>query len=151
MMVNNNAAAVLLTVSALAGDRPTAISRGHLVEIGGGFRLPTILEASGSPLMEIGTTNRTHLVDYEEAHLVAQVEQVGVHDDFFELGGHSLLATRVVLRVRQEYNVDLQLRHFLNTPTIAELANGLEGLLWINAGRPGAHETDQQEREEGAV
>jgi amino acid adenylation domain-containing protein len=80
-----------------------------------------------------------------------QVEQVGVHDDFFELGGHSLLATRVVLRVRQEYNVDLQLRHFLNTPTIAELANGLEGLLWINAGRPGAHETDQQEREEGEV
>jgi len=67
MLVNNNAAAVLISLAALAGDRPTAISRGHLVEIGGGFRLPTIMQASGSPLLEVGTTNRTHIKDYEEA------------------------------------------------------------------------------------
>jgi L-seryl-tRNA(Ser) seleniumtransferase len=67
MVVNNNAAAILLTLAGLAGCRPTAISRSQLVEIGGGFRLPTIMEASGSPLMEVGTTNRTHLADYIQA------------------------------------------------------------------------------------
>jgi acyl carrier protein len=80
-----------------------------------------------------------------------QVDRVGVHDDFFALGGHSLLATRFVSQVRQEFDVDLPLRHFFNTPTIAELANGLEGLLWINAGRPDGDEADWQQSEEGAV
>jgi len=67
IIVNNCAGAILLSLAALAGEKPTAISRGHLIEIGGGFRLPTIMEASGSPLYEVGTTNRTHLKDYEEA------------------------------------------------------------------------------------
>ena len=67
MVVNNCAAALLLMVTGLAGNKPTAISRGQIVEIGGGFRLPKMMEASGSKLMEIGTTNRTHLYDYEEA------------------------------------------------------------------------------------
>ena len=80
-----------------------------------------------------------------------RVEQVGVHDNFFDLGGHSLLATRVVSRIQQEFHVDLQLRHFLNMPTVAELAKGLEGLLWINAGSPGEGEAESQEWEEGGV
>jgi len=67
IVVNNCAAALLLMVTGLAGNKPTAISRGQIVEIGGGFRLPKMMEASGSKLMEIGTTNRTHLYDYEEA------------------------------------------------------------------------------------
>ena len=67
LIVNNNAAAVLLAIAGLAGPRPTAISRGHLVEIGGSFRLPDILEVSGSPMMEVGSTNRTHLQDYAKA------------------------------------------------------------------------------------
>ncbi|MBI5508087.1 MAG: L-seryl-tRNA(Sec) selenium transferase [Deltaproteobacteria bacterium] len=86
--VNNNAAAVLLGLAALAGRKPTAISRGHLVEIGGGFRLPTIMEASGSPLLEIGTTNRTHLADYRQAIEAGAALILLVHRSNFVMSGY---------------------------------------------------------------
>jgi len=82
---------------------------------------------------------------------ILQVEQVGVHDNFFELGGHSLLATRAVSRIHQEFHVDLKLAQFFDMPTISELAEGLEGLLWMKAGRPDEAEVDTQEREEGRI
>jgi L-seryl-tRNA(Ser) seleniumtransferase len=67
MVVNNNAAAVLLVLAALARDRQVLVSRGESVEIGGGFRVPEVLEQSGAHLVDVGTTNRTRLADYAKA------------------------------------------------------------------------------------
>jgi L-seryl-tRNA(Ser) seleniumtransferase len=87
IVVNNNAAATLLILSGLAAGREVVISRGELVEIGGGFRVPDVLRQSGATLREVGTTNRTRVSDYTSAVSPATAMFLRVHPSNFRIEG----------------------------------------------------------------
>jgi L-seryl-tRNA(Ser) seleniumtransferase len=87
MAVNNNAAAVFLALAVLARGRAVLVSRGELVAIGGSFKIPEILEASGAQLLEVGTTNRTTLDDYRRALAIGPALVLTVHPSNYEIRG----------------------------------------------------------------
>ena len=115
VVVNNNAAAVFLALRALAEGREVVVSRGELVEIGGSFRIPDVMRSSGAILREVGTTNRTHLRDYEDAIDDSTAMLLKVHRSNFRVIGF-------VAEVERGPMVDLGRRNDL--PVVEDLGSG---------------------------
>ncbi len=120
LVVNNNASAVLLALSALARRKEVIVSRGHAVEIGGKFRIPDVMRQSGAKLVEVGTTNKTYISDYEEAVTERTAALLRVHSSNFSIVGFTEeveLADMVELARRHDLRVidDLGSGCFLDT------------------------------------
>ncbi len=116
LVVNNNAGAVLLALSALVAGKGAVISRGQLVEIGGGFRVPEVMAQSGARLIEVGTTNRTHRRDYELALVTREVAAiVRAHSSNFRTIGFTAEVPLAEL---------VELANWKNIPLIDDLGSG---------------------------
>ncbi|WP_025642025.1 L-seryl-tRNA(Sec) selenium transferase [Schnuerera ultunensis] len=108
MVVNNNAAAVLLTLSTIAKNKEVIVSRGELIEIGGSFRIPDVMEQSGAILKAVGTTNKTHLWDFEKAITEETAALLKVHTSNYRiLGFASSLSAEELYPLKEKYNLPL--------------------------------------------
>jgi L-seryl-tRNA(Ser) seleniumtransferase len=115
LVVNNNAAAVLLILMALAGRKRVIIPRGQLVEIGGGFRVPDVMRQSGAKLVEIGTTNRVHLSDFESALSDPTGLVLHVHSSNFKVIGFTSEPTLADV---------VKVSHAVGVPVLDDLGSG---------------------------
>ncbi|ACB84745.1 L-seryl-tRNA(Sec) selenium transferase [Natranaerobius thermophilus JW/NM-WN-LF] len=116
MVVNNNAAAVMLVLKALAQDKEVILSRGELVEIGGSFRIPEVMKQSGAHLVEVGTTNKTHLKDYEQAISEETGLIMKVHTSNYEIIGFTDSVSRSEL---------VEMSHNNGITVVEDLGSGL--------------------------
>ncbi|RDY24002.1 L-seryl-tRNA(Sec) selenium transferase [Romboutsia maritimum] len=116
LVVNNNAAAVLLVLSTMAKEKEVIVSRGELVEVGGSFRIPSIMTLSGANLVEVGATNKTHLKDYEEVITEKTAAIMKVHTSNYKILGFSE-------SVELEELYKLSRKH--NIPLIEDLGSGV--------------------------
>ncbi len=115
LVVNNNAAAVLVSLNTLAKDREVIVSRGELVEIGGSFRIPEIMKSSGAVLREVGATNKTHFADYENALSGNTALLLKVHQSNYKMTGFT-----------EEVSIGelVKLGRAFRIPLIADLGSG---------------------------
>lgn len=114
-IVNNNAAAVLLMLAACASGEEVVVSRGELVEIGGAFRIPDVMRQAGCQLVEVGTTNRTHLKDYRQAAGENTALLMKVHTSNYQVAGFTKAVTEAEL---------VEVGNELNIPVVTDLGSG---------------------------
>lgn len=123
LVVNNNAAAVMLVLDTLAKGREVVVSRGQLVEIGGSFRIPDVMARSGAVLVEVGATNRTHPRDYEDAITENTAALLKVHcSNYRMIGFTSEVGARELVEIGARHN--LPVVEDLGSGSLAELGGG---------------------------
>jgi L-seryl-tRNA(Ser) seleniumtransferase len=140
LVVNNNAAGLYLTLAALAAGKQVPVSRGELIEIGGSYRLPELMDATGATMIEVGTTNRTHVADFAGAVTEATALLLKVHTSNYRVVGFTAEVDLAAM---------VEVAHGHGVPLVYDIGSGLldENVPWLSgppppwlAGEPGVRQ-----------